>query len=137
MIDNSSRLLMSESLKGMIPELEEEQTRAFSDAFVVTTLELNTPKESNLIVGSLDGISFDNSSEIKLDIRVEVKEAYEAFKKYTTAGLSSRLLYLHLGDNEICLEGPFKVNNFKIMSFDHQNRMCTLGVDLIRQDTDI
>lgn len=128
---------MSEALKGMVPELEEEQTQAFNDAFVVTSLELSTSEESFLLVGSLDGISYDDSSEIKLDVRVEVKEAYETFKKYTTTGLSSRMLYLHLADNEICLMGPFKVHNFKIMSFDHQNRMCTVGVDLIRQDADI
>lgn len=128
---------MSDALKGMVPELEEDQIRTYNDAFVVTTLEVNDGETSKIIVGSLDGFSQDENSEIKLDVRVEVREAYDVIKKYTSTRLSSRMLYLHLGDDEIPFEGPYKISNPKIMSFDHQNRMCTLGVDLIPTNTDI
>ena len=128
---------MSDALKGMVPELEEDQIRTYNDAFVVTTLEVNDGETSKIIVGSLDGFSQDENSEIKLDVRVEVREAYDVIKMYTSTRLSSRMLYLHLGDDEIPFEGPYKISNPKIMSFDHQNRMCTLGVDLIPTNTDI
>jgi hypothetical protein len=39
---------------------------------------------------------------------------------------------MHLDDDEIVMEGPFKFSSPKIMNFDHQNKMCTLGVDLIK-----
>lgn len=138
MIDSSSnRLLMSDALKGMVPELEEDQIHTYSDGFVVTTLEVYDGENSTLIVGSLDGFSQDENTEIKLDVRVEVKEAFYVIKKYTSTRLSSRVLYLHLGDDEISFQGPYKISNPKMMSFDHQNRMCTLGVDLIPINADI
>ena len=130
--DNSNRVLMSDSLKGLVPELEEESFASFNDAFVVMTLEISTFEGSQIVIGSLDGISFESLSELKIDIRVNVKEAYDIIKLYTKTGISSRMLLLHLGDDEISLQGPYKISNPKMMSFDHQNRMCTLGLDLIK-----
>lgn len=133
MIDESkNRVMMSDSLKGVLPEFEEEQIQAFSESFIVTTLEINVGGTSDLLSGGLVGISFDSLAEIKLDIRVSTKEAYETIKKYTTSGLASRVLFLHLGDDEIVFQGDYKIVNPKAVSFDHQNRMCTLGVDLIK-----
>lgn len=133
MIDETkNRILMSDSLKGVLPEFEEEQLKAFSESFVVTTLEVLWNDTSELISGSLVGISFESLEEIKLDIRVSTKEAYDIIKKYTSSGLTSRVFFLHLGDDEIVFQGNYQISNPKAHSFDHQNRMCTLGVDLIK-----
>lgn len=133
MIDETkNRVLMSESLKGVLPEFEEDQLQAFSESFVVTTLEVNVGDDSELLSGSLVGISFESLAEIKLDIRVSTKEAYDIIKKYSSSGLASRVFFLHLGNDEIVFQGNYKIVNPKAVSFDHQSRMCTLGVDLIK-----
>ena len=128
--DNSNRVLMSDSLRGLVPELEDDDIKAFSESFVVTTIEISTINDSRIIIGSLDGLSFESIGDLKIDIRVKVKDAYDIIKLYTQTGISSRLLLMHLGDDEISLQGPFKISSPKMMSFDHQNKMCILGLDL-------
>lgn len=132
MIDNSDRLLMSDDIKGMIPELESETLNVYNDSFVVATLDLSVDESTDIIVGSVAGISFESSAEIKLDVRVNIDEAFRVIKKYKTAGLSCRMLYMYLGDDELSFEGPYGISCPKMMDFDHQNKMCTLGVDLIK-----
>jgi len=126
--DRSNRLLMSDSIRGMIPELEEEYIASLGDSYVIITLTDLTSITSGILVG----ISIECLAEIKLDIRVKLNEAFSTIKNYTTSGLSCRLLYMHLSDDEICLPGPFKISSPKILDIDHQNKMCTLGVDLIK-----
>lgn len=126
--DSANRLLMSDSIRGMIPDLEEEYISKLSDSYVIASLS-----DTNFVVsGILVGVSLENHGEIKIDIRIKLNEAYNAIKNYTTSGLSCRLLYMHLGDDEICLPGPYKISSPKILDIDPQNKMCTLGVDLIR-----
>jgi hypothetical protein len=133
MIDTSDRLLMSDSLLGMVPELEAESASNFSDSFIVATLDFTEAEIADILVGSISGLSIENNStEIKLDIRVNINEAFGVIKKFKTTGLSCRMFYMHLDDDEIVMQGPFKISSPKIMSFDHQNKMCTLGVDLIK-----
>jgi hypothetical protein len=135
MIDTSDRLLMSDSLLGMVPELETESVSVskFSDSFIVATLDFTEAGIADILVGSISGLSIENNStEIKLDIRVNIDEAFGIIKKFKTTGLSCRMFYMHLDDDEIVMEGPFKFSSPKIMNFDHQNKMCTLGVDLIK-----
>lgn len=126
--DSSNRLLMSDSIRGMIPDLEEEYIATLGDSYVIITLA-DLPSVTS---GILVGISIESLAEIRLDIRVKLNEAYNTIKNYTTSGLSCRLLYMHLGDDEICLPGPYKISSPKILDIDPQNKMCTLGVDLIR-----
>jgi hypothetical protein len=126
--DSSNRLLMSDSIRGMIPDLEEEYITTLGDAYVIITLT-DLPSVTS---GILVGISIESLAEIRLDMRVKLNEAYNTIKNYTTSGLSCRLLYMHLGNDEICLPGPYKISSPKILDIDPQNKMCTLGVDLIR-----
>lgn len=126
--DSANRLLMSDSIKGMIPDLEEEYISKLSDSYVIASLS-----DTNYVVsGILVGVSLENHGEIKIDIRIKLNEAYNAIKNYTTSGLSFRMFHMHLGDDEICLPGPYKISSPKILDIDPQNKMCTLGVDLIR-----
>lgn len=132
MIDETkNRIMMSDSLRGVLPEFE-DQIQEFSEAFVVVTIEVNSDDMSDLLSGGLVGISFESSEEIKLDIRVSINKAYDVIKKHTTSGLTSRMFFLHLGDDEIVFQGNYKISRPKMDSFDHQNRTCTLGVDLIK-----
>jgi len=129
--DNDNRLLMSDSLKGMIPDLEDDQLKSLSDAFVIATVEMLFDQNIEIIAGSLVGVSLENF-ESKIDIRVSLKDAYEIIKKFKTSRLSCRVFYLHRGDDEICFEGSYKISSAKIMDFDRQLKMCTVGFDLIK-----
>lgn len=133
MIDETkNRVLMSDSLKGVLSEFDEEQIQSASESFIVITLAVGAGGETDLLSGSLVGISFESLSEIKLDIRVSTREAYDIIKKYSATGLSSSMFFMHLGNDEIVFQGSYKISNPNATSFDHQIRMCTLGVDLIK-----
>lgn len=133
MIDDSNRLLMSDSIKGMVPELEDEQIVSLSDSYVMVTFQFLVDDTEKILGGSLVGIAFDTQEEAKIDARVNLGDAYDIIKKYVqTSRLSCGVFYMHLGDNEIPFVGPFAVAHPKIHDFDHQNKMCTLGVDLIK-----
>lgn len=132
--DTSNRLLMSDSIKGMIPELEEEKIRDASDAFLVAVFEINSEysEEINVLAGKVEGFSLESQGDMKIDIRLEVKKAYDTVKKYTTTGLSCRMFHMHNGDAELSVEGPYKISSVKLLDFDIERKMCTLAVDLIK-----
>lgn len=136
MIDEEDRLLMSDSLVGMIPELEEGKIKDIDDALLVVAFELiyENLDEVDVLAGRTEGISFESTSEIKVDMRVQLNKAYDTIKKFKTTGLSCRMLHLYLGDDELNIEGPFKVANTKLFNFDIENKMCTLGFDLVKFD---
>lgn len=122
---------MSDDIKGMVPELEEDKISEYSDSFVVAALDMSSETEQFVIAGSLTGLSIESLGSLKIDIKTALKDAYTVIKKYKTAGLSTRMFYLHLDDDEIYFEGPYKVTSPKLLEFDHQNKMCVLGIDLI------
>lgn len=126
MID-PDRIIMSESLVGMLPQLDQEVAGSLEESFVVAALDF----DFELVVGSLAGISVEATS-IKVDVQVLLSEAYSVLKEFSSTRLSCRVLYLRFGGDEICMEGPFEVVSSKIMDFDRQNKMCVLGVDLIK-----
>lgn len=126
--DDSDRLIVSDSLEGLLPDLEQESFSAVEESFVVAALDF----DFDLIAGSLSGISVENNLSTKIDIQVSLNEAYNVIKNFSTTRLSCRVLYLRFGNDEFCLEGPFEVVSLKIMEFDRQNKMCVIGVDLIK-----
>ena len=93
MIDNTDRILMSDDIRGMVPELETESLKDYNDSFVVATIDLSNEGHTDILVGSVAGISFENASEIKLDVRVNIDEAFRTVKKHKTTG---HLLLLEL-----------------------------------------
>lgn len=130
MLKNEDTLLMSNSIKGMIPDFDENQIKTFEDAFIIGTLEISIGSVIELLTGSLTGFSLENSS-IKLDIRVKSSEVFNLFKHLDN--LVCRSIYLHLGDDEIHLEGPYKISSTKMLDFDHKTKSCILGVDLLKE----
>ena len=129
--DESNRLLMSDELRGMVPELE-EQVKAFEDAFVIATLVLSRDQISYNFTGKVDGFSLESSKDVKIDIRVSISTAFDVMKSVSEGSLDCKFCILMLGQTELCLEAPFRVSSPKMMDFDHQNKMCTLGIDLIK-----
>lgn len=130
--DKDNRLLMSDSLLGMIPDFEDKQIKLLSNTFIIAALEILIDQNVDVFTGSLVGISFEKLEEIKLDIRLELNVAYDIIKKFKSSEFLCKMLYLHYVDDEICFEGPFKIFSTKVMDFDRESRLCTVGFDLIK-----
>ena len=88
--DASNRLLMSDSIKGMIPDLEEDKVKNMNDAFLVGVFEIiyDSFDDIDVMAGKVEGISFESQGDIKIDVRLDTKKAYDTIKKYTTTGLT-------------------------------------------------
>lgn len=130
---DSNTLMMSESLKGTVPELEGQAASPRIDSSIIYAfLGLYSQDYSEPIAGRAVGFSLEKTGDVKVDLRVKTAEAYEFFKKHATSRLSCGMLYLYLGDDEICLDGPYEISNPRIFDIDPQNKVCVLGVDLIK-----
>ena len=131
--DSSSRLMMSDSIKGQVPELESDETAKFDDGFVIVVIETKVDEASSdrLLVGSLVG--FGHEDVVKIDLRVPIVDAFAVVKKtMDESPMTCEGYQMHLGTEVARQTGPFKLSSPRVMDFDHANKMCTLAVDLIR-----
>jgi hypothetical protein len=132
-VHDENRLLLSDSLRDVLPELDEESLDEMSQAIIVVAMSLFVGDSlHDVFAGKILGFSKD-SDVVKLDIYTDLKSAYSVIKKYSTTGLSCRNFYLRLNGDEISFEGRFRVSSSKIFDIDQQVKMCTLGIDLIRE----
>ena len=131
MIENSDILLMSDDLREVVQDLEDVEDN-FPNDVVHLVLALISESSSEPVAGRLVGLSLEEK-EVKLDMRLSIAESYEITKEKQTSGLSCRMFYLYLGNDEIHFEGPYQVASVRMMDFDQQNKTCTLGLDLIRE----
>ena len=132
MMRDENRLLVSDSIKDVVPDLTDEEINALSATMIVASMEILYGGKIEVVAGKLLGLSCEPGGNIRLDIHIELKRAYEFIKKYKATGLSCRMFYLHLGNDEISNEGIFKISSAKIFDFDQQMTTCTLAVDLIK-----
>lgn len=127
---NTSNVLMSEALRGQVPELEDEQVvDAFRGKHVVVVTEKVIGGKAEGMVGILRGIMLGVDPEIEL--RCELKEALEILRANS---LSFTKFELHHGEETIIpIPGPFIVKAARIDEIDVMEQVCTLGLHLQRQ----
>lgn len=131
MEDDNGRLLMSDSLVGQIPDLDEDTVRGLEDSFVMAVLHVVTEKGAEPVVGSVVGVSFESDKLINMDIRTGLSEAFDLLRSYSSVQLRCEELLMKMGDTELSRTGPFTFTSLKILDFDHPTKMCTLGMDLV------
>jgi len=129
--DNTNRLLMSDSLRGQVPELEAESTAIQEESFIIVGLELYVSGSPRVFAGTAVGIS-NEDSVIKLDAKVNISEAYDVFTLCATENVECKNCYVTHGERVLTLSGPYKLSAPKMVDFDRQTKMCTLGIDLIK-----
>jgi hypothetical protein len=130
MVEEENRLLMSDELRGMVPELD-EQTKSYEDSLVIASLVL-TRAEDHHVTGKVVGLSLENGKEVKVDIRVDISTAFHVMKEVSTDVMTCKFCALILGGIEHFLDAPYAVSSSRMVDFDHHVKMCTLGLDLIK-----
>lgn len=126
--DTVNRLLMSDNLKGVVPEFEDEVSK-YEDAYVIASLVMGD--DLQVMSASLLGFSFEEDV-VKLDLRLNNREAFGIVKKSVSSVLLCQECFLSLANEDIRLTGPFRIASPKLLDFDRQGKICTLGIDLIR-----
>ena len=126
----ANSVLMSDVLQGMIPALD-HQIPYQDDSYIVIALDMTY----NVITGNLVGISFEEGI-IKIDALATTNDVYECVKNHSEKPLTCRGFQLSLGTNDLLYAGPYHVVSVKLVDIDYKNKMCTLGVDLVK-DTHI
>lgn len=128
---SAEKLLMSDSLQGMVPELE-EQIRAYEDSIIIVGVDYRTGDFRDVIAGSVVGIAFEDNV-IKVDLRKNIIELYQFIKFYLqNPNIECHGLYLQNNENEIVQQGRFKITSPKLTDLDHKEKTCTLSLDLIK-----
>ena len=128
---NDDRLLMSDSLKGMVPEIE-DQIKDFEDSLIVVAIDYSLEDTSDIIAGSTVGVSFE-SDTIKIDFRKNTSEAYR-FVKFCLFNPQAvcNAIYFQNGDDEFIMNEKYKMNSPKLTDLDHKEKTCTLSLDLVK-----
>ena len=133
---NEDRLLMSESLEGNVPDLEDEKQTfsRYEDAFLIGVLEMTgiLPDDSP-IVGKLIGIA--NEEVIKIDLKISLNIAYKIMKMSFEKILVVNGFQVHHGKEFMRRLGPFTVKSPRLMDIDHEIRACVIALDLVRTPT--
>lgn len=123
---------MSDSIRGMVPELEEDQVQQIQETIIVSAIELSSKGKKNIVIGNLIGISVEN--DIKLDARIKTDEAYQISKSILQGQeLKCDGFQIHYSEDGFRVAGPFKIMSHKMLDFDHSSKMCTLALDLTKE----
>lgn len=134
--ENGNRLLMSEDLRGKVPELDDDILKQYESNFVFGVLEGVDPDDGNDMVGNLVGLALEET--VKWDFRVNLTTALRFISRYVPdddAGqpvIPCSGFQLFLGDDVIRFPGPFIVVRPKVYDVDNNTKLCTLAVDLTR-----
>lgn len=132
MNDVGDRLLMSDSLRGNVPLLEDEQIAAYEDSYVVIALVFDSEREDEkMLAGTIVGVSRE-PDVIKVDLRLLTNLAYSFYKRWNLRDVKCLSCHLSYMNDVFDIVGPFRILSPRLMDFDKQSKMCTLGVDLIK-----
>lgn len=128
---SADKLLMSDSLQGMVPEIE-EQLLSYEESIIIVGVDYRTKEFQDIIAGSVVGIAFE-TNVIKVDLRKNVKEIYR-FIMFCCQNpeIECHGLYMQHGESETVLQGPYKIVSPKLTDIDHKEKTCTLSLDLIK-----
>lgn len=124
---DTSRILMSDELRGTVPDLEEEVPEdPNAGQHVVVIAHRRVMEQIDPIVGILRSVLL-NGIEPKIEFRVQMKDAMDIVD---TPGVSFDGFELHHGERIIKVPGPYIVTAAQIDDISPPDQMCTLGLHL-------
>jgi len=124
---NNASILMSDTLKGNVPVLEDEPAPPdpLENQHVVVIAAKRVGSQVDAIVGILRGVLFDVDPEI--EFRIQLSEAMDIIE---APGISFDGFELHHGERIINMGGPYLVKAARIDDISSKDQMCTLGLHL-------
>jgi len=127
---NTSHVLMSDSLRGQVPELEgEERPDPFQGKHVVVIAEKVVGNSTSGLIGVLRGIHLGVEPEI--EFRIDLGEALGLIQ---AQDLSFTGFELHHGESTVVkIPGPFIVKAARIDEISPADQLCTIGLHLMKQ----
>lgn len=132
MIEPVDNLLMSDSIRGIVPDLTEEILSQIKHRYVTVRLEAHKPDQQVIIAGSLVGISVEDV--LKIDAKVKLETGFEVMSSLTLReSYLCKNLVLSLGDFDTHVNDEWDLSSAKVYDIDHESMLCTLGLDLTRK----
>ena len=125
---DNSRVLMSDVLRGQVPELEGEDPPGLEALYVHAIVALQVGSKRTALAGILRGVLFGERPE--LEARVQLEEALDFVR---ADGLQVLGFELHHGERIVEVPGPFVVENARIDEVSVAEQLCTLSLGLVRQ----
>lgn len=124
---DTSRVLMSDVLKGQLPEHESNIVDQLEAQYIHVVADRYISNQSKPLVGLLRTVLFDTSPEI--EIKIEISEALATVK-------AEQLVFngfeLQHGDETLQMPGPFNVKAARIQEIDPATQTCVLALHLGR-----
>ena len=124
---DTSRILMSEVLKGQVPELGDSNFAEIAAGMVTVVADRIVGQQSVPLVGIMHSVLFDAQPEI--EFRVALSEAFDIVE---ATDLHFNDIDMHHGTRIIKLRGPFQVSAARIQEIDSSGQVCTLMLSLKR-----
>lgn len=123
-----SKILMSDALRGQLPELESDMVTQLQGQYVHVIADRRVGGQSMPLAGLLRSVLLDVQPEI--EIKVEMSEALKTIK---ATDLSFEFFELQYGEDEdVTLPGPFTVKAARIQEIDPVTQTCVLALHLQR-----
>lgn len=130
-MSDGNRLLMSDSLKGVVPELEDDMIRKLEDAFVAVSFQLTHGDESEVLTAALLGCAVEEGMT-RVDFRLDTFDAYRWFSSFVKDQWRCEVVIFSHSERLLEIPGPFRVKCPKITDIDRKDKISTIGVDLFR-----
>ena len=131
----TARVLMSEALKGHLPEPDEDgdydQFSAMAGNAVYVVIDRRLSGQSTPLSGLLRSVLFD--AEPELEVMIELSEALAVVK---AENMSIEGFELHHGnDTTVTVPGPFTLKAAMIQDIDVMQQSCIIALQLQRKKT--
>ena len=122
-----SHVLMSDVLKGQVPELDDTPVGTLPDKHVIVVAERLIGDKSTPMVGIMRGVLL--GPEPELEFRCALNEALDILE---ANALSFPKFELHHGERIVLIQGPFVVKAARLDEILPNEQLCTLGLHLAR-----
>lgn len=125
---DKSHVLMSDVLRGQVPELEGEERETDQAEHVVVIAQKIVGPLKEALIGVLRGIHL--GSEPEIEFRIDLSEAMSLI---SAKDLSFAGFELHHKTTVIPIPGPFTIKAARIDEISPIEQLCTIGLQLVKR----
>jgi hypothetical protein len=120
---------MSDTLKGQVAGLEDQDDQQQEPQFIVVVLERIVGGTSFVpLVGSLVSVLYDE--HVELEMRVELEDGFHTMVIAAKSGFRVNSFKMAMGESHVEVNGQFTVEAIRIQEIDHAAQMCVLAMKL-------